>query len=123
MVACLLWLSSSSTLRSSVLTPCVPSLPLAGLLLLIFATLAACCLIIDRCALDSRSQAIAALNGLALTTEAVLACGDIVVAGGGLPVLLGIVKSSSRSKEAADALRAALLCLSNICRSRWACPA
>ncbi|KAL4423889.1 hypothetical protein ABPG75_001190 [Micractinium tetrahymenae] len=63
-------------------------------------------------------SAIAALNGLALTTEAVLACGDIVVAGGGLPVLLGIVKSSSRSKEAADALRAALQCLSNISRSR-----
>lgn len=34
-------------------------------------------------------------------------------------MLLSIVKSSSRSKEAADALRAALLCLSNISRSRW----
>lgn len=64
-------------------------------------------------------QAVAALNGLALCTDAVLACGDIVVAGGGMPVLLGIVRLSARSKEAAEALRAALLCLTNISRSRW----
>lgn len=63
-------------------------------------------------------QALAALQGLALCTDAVLACSDLVVANGGLPVLLGIVKSSGRSKEAAEALRASLLCLSNICRIR-----
>ena len=65
-------------------------------------------------------QAIAVLNGLALCTEAVLACADIVVAGGGLPVLLGIAQASGRGKEAAEALQAALHCLTNICRSRWA---
>lgn len=58
------------------------------------------------------------LNGLALCTEAVLDCSDIVVAGGGLPVLLGIAKAPGRGKEAAEALRAALACLTNICRSR-----
>jgi len=63
-------------------------------------------------------QAVSALNGLALCTDAVLACADIVVAGGGLPALLGIVQSCGRSKEAAEALRAALQCLSNICRSK-----
>ena len=65
-------------------------------------------------------QAIAVLTGLALCTEAVLACADIVVTGGGLPVLLGIAQASGRSKEAAEALRAALHCLTNISRSRWA---
>lgn len=61
------------------------------------------------------------MNGLALCTEAVLACSDIVVAGGGLPVLLGIAKAPGRGKEAAEALRATLTCLANICRSRWVC--
>ena len=62
-------------------------------------------------------QAIAVLTGLALCTEAVLACADIVVAGGGLPVLLGIAQASGRSKEAAEALRAACLARSKAPRA------
>jgi hypothetical protein len=66
------------------------------------------------------TQALSALQGLALCTEAVPACGDVVAAGGGLAPLLALARAPCRSKEAAEALRAALACLANLCRSRCA---
>ena len=62
---------------------------------------------------------LAALEALALCTEAARGCCDAVAARGGIPALLELVRAAQRSKQQTEQLRGGVTCLANLCRWRW----